>query len=71
MYSDYEFDSDEYKGIIPLENVYRAAVRYHLVEVTKKLVIVLLTVYPELCVYDNDEDWLRTAKEYLEKEYEN
>ena len=56
MYSDCEFDSDEYKGIIPLENAYRVAVRYHLVEVTKKLVIVLLTVYPELCVYDNDED---------------
>ena len=74
MYSDCEIKTElfdkEYKNKIPLGNAYRAIVGYHLTNATKKLVTVLLNVYPELCVYDNDEDWIGTAKEYLEKEYE-
>ena len=72
MFSDCEFESDlfeeEYKGKIPIENAFRTSVRYHVTSITKKLVTSLLPLFPELCIYDNDEDWLGTAKEYLDKE---
>ena len=72
MFSDCEYESDlfgeEDKGKIPIENAYRTDVTYHQSKATKKLVEVLLKAYPELCIYDNDEDELMTAKEYLDKE---
>ena len=58
------FDKKEL-DILPIENPLVNTLYYRDIEVAKSIVKILLEQYPELYVFDEDEDGFKSAKDYI------
>ena len=65
-----ENEIEEIKGLIPIEDPYVTFFETHRSIDAKRVIKVLMQLYPELYINVNDEsDWYGTAQEYLDTEF--
>ena len=63
-------DLDEFKKQIPLQNPYVTYFETHRSIDAKRVLAVLMQLYPEIYVnVDDESDWYGTAQEYLDTEF--
>ena len=63
-------DLDEFKKQIPLQNPYVTYFETHRSIDAKRVLAVLMQLYPEIYVnVDDESDWFGTAQEYLDTEF--
>ena len=72
---DFFFESqeakDEYKKKIPIENPYVTDFETHRSIDLKRVIKVLMQLYPELYInVDDSTNWLGSAQEYLDTEFD-
>jgi len=72
-YDDFFFESpdtkEEFKRKIPIENPYITDFETHRSVDLKRVIKVLMKLYPELYI-DDDGDFTASAQEYLDKEFD-
>ena len=71
---DFIFDSpedlEEFKKRDPIQNPYITDFEAHRSIDAKRVINVLMKIYPELYVNVQDDDWWGTAQEYLDTEFD-
>jgi hypothetical protein len=65
------FDNPEYAfsqetiDLIPFKNKYCNDISYHSFTIIKNVVKILLDLYPEMWIYDDDYLWIGSAKDFI------